>query len=86
MANAVFLPSNSAEDKRTVTSVGDTFSLAELQEYVGGYIELVRMDQTLMVVNEEGALLGLPVNYRASAIAGFVIRGNAVVGAEGMMK
>jgi hypothetical protein len=48
---------------------GKSFDLQELQGYVGGYIELVRLsDGKVMVVNEEGKLHGLPVNQMASAI------------------
>jgi hypothetical protein len=86
MANATFIPHNSELKTKEVESLLDTFSLEELQEQVGGYIELVRMDHTLMVVNEEGMLLGLPLNHRASAAAGIIIRGNVLLGDEGMMK
>ena len=40
-----------------------TFTLRELQQYVGGSIELITMDDgTLMFINEEGKLLNLPYN------------------------
>lgn len=47
---------------------GKTFSLEELQEYVGGYIETIgSLDgDHIMVVNEEGKLMGLPFNYSAT--------------------
>ena len=53
-----------------------TFTLAELQEYVGGYIEIVPIEKVphfymrdaLMVVNEEGKLNGLPINIIATDI------------------
>lgn len=66
---------------------GKTFSLDELQEYVGGHIELFTvMSPTLyspllkqffsmkerrfyMVLNEEGKLLGLPLNTDATMLA-----------------
>ena len=57
---------------------GEYFTLEEMQGYVGGYIEfaLVRGDNdTLgMVVNEEGMLLGLPLNEIASILSqqGFI--------------
>lgn len=48
---------------------GTDFSLEELQAIVGGYIEIVTLDEEhLMVVNEEGKLQGLPLNINASAI------------------
>lgn len=46
---------------------GTFFKLQELNEFVGGYIELVYLsDNRLMVVNEEGKLMGLPVNIKAT--------------------
>lgn len=45
-------------------------SLQDLQDYVGGYIEVVNVlvdDEPMqMVVNEEGLILDLPVNVMAS--------------------
>lgn len=46
---------------------GTFFKLHELNEFVGGYIELVYLsDNRLMVVNEEGKIMGLPVNIKAT--------------------
>ncbi len=46
---------------------GAFFKLYELNEFVGGYIELVYLsDNRLMVVNEEGKIMGLPVNIKAT--------------------
>lgn len=47
---------------------GKTFSLEELQEYVGGDIETISSldGNHIMVVNEEGKLMGLPFNYFAT--------------------
>lgn len=46
---------------------GEKFKLEELQGYVDGYIEAIILDDdTVMVVNEEGKLLGLPYNQLAS--------------------
>lgn len=55
----------------TITEVqpqnGTDFKLKELQQFVGGRIELVRTtDDRLMVINEEGKLLGLPLNKKAT--------------------
>lgn len=47
---------------------GKSFTLKELQDYVGGYIEvhpLPRHDQVL-VCNEEGRLMGLRANPKIS--------------------
>jgi hypothetical protein len=45
------------------------FTLKELQAIVGGYIEMVFLNNgQIMVVNEEGKLEGLPLNVRATEI------------------
>ena len=42
---------------------GSDFELEELKEFVGGYIEIVQLnDKQLIVVNEEGKLKNLPHN------------------------
>lgn len=51
---------------------GSDFSLEELQEIVGGYIEVVYFhDGTnrIMIVDEEGKLKNYPINEAASEIA-----------------
>ena len=59
---------------------GKKFSLAELQAFVDGYIELVRLGPgQLMFVNEEGRLKGLPLNLQASLIAGQTIVGDVII-------
>ncbi len=46
------------------------FTLEELQGYVGGPIELVktRSPKRDLYLHEEGLLLGLPINYKASRL------------------
>ena len=45
------------------------FGLEELQELVGGYIEVIYLpSDTIMIVNEEGKLKGLPTNLNATKI------------------
>jgi hypothetical protein len=71
-----------------------SLTLKELQGFVGGYIELVRLDdRRLMVVNEDGRSRGLPANaegtrlYHEMAVrnghpggsGGFTIVGNVLV-------
>ena len=67
--------------------------LAELQELVGGYIELVPIDHALngvqytsMVVNEEGLLHQLDHNPVASEISDLFIVGPAVLISRGELK
>jgi len=45
---------------------GKDFSLQELKAIVGGYIEIIRMNDKFMVVNEEGKLEQLPYNALAT--------------------
>jgi len=48
---------------------GATFSLKELQGFVGGYIEMVTIGpESFMIVNEDGMSLNLPSNERATMI------------------
>lgn len=56
------------------------FQLKELQEFVGGYIELVHLEGNKeMVVNEEGLIYELPANEEASLLAGTLIVGDVLV-------
>ena len=66
---------------------GQSFTLAELQAHVGGYIEAVNtLMETemngytiqIIYVNEEGLLLDLEHNLKASMIVGRNIVGNAL--------
>ena len=56
----------------TVEMKGSAPAFEKLQEYVGGYVEYVTVlfkgKTASMVVNEEGAITGLPVNKRATQI------------------
>lgn len=55
--------------QETQPNNGSTFELEELQEVVGGYIEIVRLnDGRVIIVNEDGLSLNLPVNIEATNI------------------
>ena len=59
---------------------GKIFTLGQLQEIVGGYIEILHLpDNKLMVVNEEGRLKGLPLNHKASILYNNLIVGDVLV-------
>ena len=60
---------------------GTDYELSELQGLVGGWIEVVNLQESgyILVVNEEGLLKGLPWNPAASAVAGMDIVGDAVL-------
>lgn len=63
------------------------FSLRELQDYVEGYIEIIRLpNHNIMVVNEEGRLRRLKVNPHASLVAQQAIVGNAVLCNDSQIK
>lgn len=48
---------------------GTDFQLSEMQAVVSGYIEVVYLDDGLiMVVNEEGKLNGLAINWNATKL------------------
>ncbi len=48
---------------------GTDFSLEEMKEIVGGYIEVLFLEGgDLMVVNEDGKNLNLPINTEATKI------------------
>lgn len=48
---------------------GKYYSLEELQMTVGGYIELVSLNSfQYMVLNEEGKIMGLPINEMATLL------------------
>jgi hypothetical protein len=57
------------------------FTLTELQKIVGGYIELIYLnDGRVMVINEEGKIDGLEYNLTATlAYGNDVIVGNVLV-------
>lgn len=71
-------PNNQATE---IIPINDqTFTLEELQEYVGGYIEILYLHHNqVLVVNEEGRLRKLPYNQQASDMySNNYICGNAV--------
>lgn len=58
------------------------FGLEQLQEIVGGYIEIIPLAEgTMMVLNEEGKLDGLPYNLAATQMArGYIFEDDFIVG------
>lgn len=64
--------------------------LSFMQQVVGGYIEIVRLSNgRLMVLNEEGKLLRLPLNVKATALynnLNDVIVGDVLVGTRKEIK
>ena len=62
---ALLLKTDGTTQQVTPTS-GATFTLQELQGFVGGYIETVRIPIGILIVNEEGKLMGLAPNPAAT--------------------
>lgn len=58
---------------------GTAAQLAQLQELVGGYIEMIACGGMWMVINEEGKLKGLPLNPNDYMFPGDVVVGPAVL-------
>ena len=47
----------------------NTPTLKEAQDFVGGYVECIRWPNgDLLIINEEGKLMGLPLNPEATAL------------------
>tara|TARA_R110000751_G_scaffold276486_4_gene377356 strand:+ start:2761 stop:3018 length:258 start_codon:yes stop_codon:yes gene_type:complete len=54
--------------------------LSQLQDIVGGYIEVVQIGGgEIAIVNEEGLIYGLPYNQNASMLSGQDLVGNVVI-------
>ena len=70
---------------------GTVFTLAELQEAVGGDIETVPLagmptNIALLIVNKDGHRLGLAVNDAASFLAGQSVVGVALMCPRGLLR
>ena len=51
---------------KQILDIKDDPSLKEAQAFVGGYVEMVRVGDGILLVNEEAKLKGLPINDWAS--------------------
>ena len=72
-----FLIFPNGDTKEVNPKNGTDFSLEELQGYVGGHIEIVRLGRgEIMVVNEEGKLQNLPCNELATTFFRFMRESN----------
>lgn len=65
----------------TIVKDIDITTLKKQQDFVGGYIEYVYLENhnSIMIVNEEGLLQNLPFNAEASIIANRAIVGNVIL-------
>lgn len=73
-----------------ITPAASRFTLKELQAAVGGYIEYVNLSHAgadeVMVVNEDGKSLELPLNKVASLIACRPIVGDVLVAHQTLLR
>mgnify|MGYP003643153177 CR=1 len=53
---------------KQILDIKDDPSLKQAQKFVGGYVELVKVKDGILLVNEEAKLKQLPVNNVASAM------------------
>lgn len=70
-------------DRNVVLKAKKEFSAEELRGLVGGYLEAVPIptikDTDMMLCNEDGRLLGLPLNEIATQVARQEILGNVFI-------
>lgn len=61
--------------------IDEEVTLEVAQKLVGGLVEMVHMptDETQVIVNEEGLLMKLPYNFKASSLCQIDIVGDAIV-------
>lgn len=68
------------EQREVVPKDGVKFTLKELQDFVGGYIEMYpHWLDPVMLVNEDGHSMKLPLNAFATYATGQLIVGNVVL-------
>jgi len=63
----------------TVTPETESFTLHEAQAIIGGLLEIVRLEEDFLIVDEEGLLKGLPINPQATMLAKRMIVGTALL-------
>lgn len=77
MAKALLI--NAEDNTVSVVQTPSENALPFLQEAVGGYIDCVRSDEFIGYVNDEGLLIGLPLNTLASVLFGRYLVGNVLI-------
>lgn len=63
---ALIIPADPSEPCRVVNLAAGARQLANLQDAVGGYVDVQAHDECDIWVNDEGRLIDLPVNVRVS--------------------
>ena len=55
-------------------------SLEQIEEAIGGFFEQIEIDDdTILMMNEDAIAMNLPVNEKATKLAGQVVRGNVIL-------
>lgn len=76
-----------SEPSHPMPANGKTWTLDEVQGLVGGYVQLIQLDDGLtMLVDEEGRMKGLPLNQGASLLSGHPVVGTALIFPKKMLK
>jgi len=63
---------------KEITNTKDDPTLEQAQQFVGGYVELVRVKDGVLLIDEEGRLKDKEANTKASALYGGMIVGPAI--------
>lgn len=60
--------------------IGKKFTLKEMQTFVDGYVQYIYLESgKIAVVNEEGRIIGLKPNARASLVTGYNLVGDVLL-------
>lgn len=84
---AIFISAKTQKFEHVIPESKGTFSLEELQKYVGGYIEfaprspfaLPEVHDKVVICNEEGRIHHLPLNELASRVCGQDLVGDVLI-------
>jgi hypothetical protein len=78
----------SGEISNVAPKDGNKFTLEELQNYVGGYMEMITTkDGKKMIMNEEGRINKLKINPQASILTnGLTVVGDVIVCDERLLQ
>ena len=75
-----YLMRTNGDIKKVKPNNRKVFTLGELQQHVGGYIEMVQLiNNKTLVVNDEGKIRQLPINNYATLFTGIEIYGDVIV-------
>lgn len=78
---AIVIPADGSPRRLVTPAIAGTFGVDELQALVGGNFEVLRAPdgRGLLLMNEDGKRLGLPLNERATMAMRRYLRPGAVI-------